>query len=209
MSKQRKVDGRKCEWVAENLKMLQESHIAPLIKYVDDLRASFPLRQIPYFDTRYGGVRGRVLLLKEAPGPTAIASGFVAPENKGQTAKNLRILREDAPLARGYVVNWNIVPWYIGNTDGTKIAPPTRVQVAEGISCLPALLRLLPDLRVVILMGTKAKKGWKAACLAGCEHLEILETWHPSPVALNRNPDYRPHILDTLIRANKLAMAEW
>ena len=94
MSEKRSSDKCESAWIAQNLEMLNEPHIAPLIEYVRILRERHPQKCIPYFDPRDGGVLARVLRLKEAPGPTAIESGFVAPENKGQTAKNLRELRE-------------------------------------------------------------------------------------------------------------------
>jgi hypothetical protein len=46
---------------------------------------------------------------------------------------------------------------------------------------------LLPDLRAVVLSGLYAQKAWRAhiAPFVGARY-SVIETWHPSPLAINR-----------------------
>jgi len=70
------------------LRQLGEPHVAPLTRFVDNLRRAFPGRNIPHFDPWDGGIRAEVLFLQEAPGPKAVVSGFVSRNNPDETAKN-------------------------------------------------------------------------------------------------------------------------
>jgi len=195
------------EWITRKRARLDEPHIAPLTAFVRRLNEQYPHRKTPNFDPDDGGISGRVLFLKEAPGPTAIESGFVAPENKGNTARNMRELREQSGLDKCFIVNWNIVPWYVGNEAGSKIKPASSAEVREGAACLKELLKLLPEVRVVILMGNKAQRGWNRWMATEYGHLGILCTSHPSPLALNGHPEHRDDILEKFRLAQSIASA--
>lgn len=73
-------------------------------------------------------------------------------------------------------------------------ANPTKEQLQEGVEPLLRLMGLMPRLRVVLVHGTAAGKGWK---LFRHEHLDLLEergivwlsTYHTSRQALQtRDP---------------------
>ena len=192
-------------WAQEKAKHLFDPHMAPLTQYVLKMRQELPDRSVPFFDTDDGGIHGRVLLLKEAPGPTAIYSQFVAPENGGQTAKNMRELRIEAGLEQRFVVNWNIVPWYVGNETKTKIAPASKHDIDESAHYIQMLLDMLPDLRAVVLMGGKAQKGWRIRKFRTVAGLEVIETSHPSPLAVNTRQGARESIVAGFKRAQQLA----
>ena len=58
---------------------LSESHIAPLTAFVEALRDEVgPRATIPDFDPWDGGIDAEILYLLEAPGPQALASGFIS-----------------------------------------------------------------------------------------------------------------------------------
>ena len=58
---------------------LCESHIAPLTAFVEALRDEVgPRATIPDFDPWDGGIDAEILYLLEAPGPPALASGFIS-----------------------------------------------------------------------------------------------------------------------------------
>jgi hypothetical protein len=59
-----------------------------------------PDHAIPYFDPLDGGVGASVLFLLEAPGPRAVASGFISRDNPDETAKNFHEFNAAAGLAR-------------------------------------------------------------------------------------------------------------
>lgn len=175
---------------------LLEAHVAPLTQYVDRLRAQAgSTAAIPYFDPWDGGVNAEVLFLLEAPGPRAVAAGFVSRDNPDETAKNFLLLNQDAGIARERTLSWNIVPWYIGT--GSRIRPANRKDIDQGLGPLADLLRLLPALRAIVLIGQKA--GAARGLVADLRpQLRIFETPHPSPLFINNRPENRDRLLAAL-----------
>ena len=55
--------------IQERLAQLHEPHIAPLTRFVEELRAENPDYLMPYFDPWDAGVDAEVLFLLEAPIP--------------------------------------------------------------------------------------------------------------------------------------------
>ena len=99
------------------------------------------------------------------------------------------------------VVNWNIVPWYLG--DENKIGNVRTSDLDEARPALTELLSLLPDLRVVVLCGRKAQEGWDRARLT--LDLPVLRVPHPSGRWLNAHPEDRTRIVDALRSAREIA----
>jgi len=143
--------------------------------YLDEVRSICKLTaQVPDFDPCDGGVTARALFLLEAPGPQAVASGFVSRNNPDPTARNMCELLSEAGLLRKDTLLWNVVPWYCG--DGQRIQAPSRDDIRKGLTVLPKLLAILRDLRCVVLVGRKAQQA-RSALPKG---LTIIETFHPS-----------------------------
>jgi uracil-DNA glycosylase len=65
------------------------------------------------------------------------------------------------------------------------------------------LLSLLPHLRVVVLFGRVAQKGWERA--KPTSSVIVLRAPHTSGRWLNAHPDDRIRIVETLVRARQLA----
>lgn len=134
---------------------LTEPHVAALTQYVEALKVAKPDAQIPFFDPAEASIGARILLLLEAPGRRSappMGSGFVSPDNNDQTAQNMWLLLRDAGIDRARdVVTWNVVPWYIG--DEQKIREATREDLRESQDAIERLIGLLPQLRVVVLLG--------------------------------------------------------
>lgn len=100
---------------AARLSMLNDSHVLPLTAFVNRIRGAERLEhRIPYFDPLDGGIEAKVLFILEAPGPKAVASGFISRNNPDESAKNLFLLLREAGFERRDTLLWNIVPWYIG-----------------------------------------------------------------------------------------------
>ncbi len=172
----------------------------PLTAFVAALR-EVRTEAVPYPDPRDGGTRARVLLLLEAPGRSAVASGFVSVDNPDGTARNLSSILSEVGLARREMVVWNIIPWYIGSD--RKIRAATRQDVEEGLGCLESFLDLLPDLRAIVMMGRKAQ-GARDFLATTRPDLALLETFHPSNQALTFDKTRRVHIAATLEEAGRL-----
>lgn len=125
-------------------------------------------------------------------GPCDVACSQAVRPDQGErvsddpSAKRMGQFLREAGIDDGQVVPWNAYPWYI-NSD------PTTELLIAGVEPLRDLICLMPRLRVVILHGTAAAKGWK---LFLREHHRLvkdrcivwLATYHTSRQAL-QTPD--------------------
>lgn len=171
-------------------------HIESLGRLVERMReAKGPSYKVPDFDPMDGGVNAQVLFLLEAPGPKAVASGFVSRNNPDETAKNFFLLNEKAGIDRRRTMIWNAVPWYIGS--GTKVRPAKRDDVREADEWLKALLTTLQQLQIVVFVGQKAiyAQGVVQRCRPD---VHVMKMPHPSPMFINRAPGNRAYVLAAL-----------
>lgn len=182
------------------LKMLDEAHIGPLTQFVYDLRRHKGLtNEVPFFDPMDGGINAKVLFVLEAPGPKAVASGFISRNNPDETAKNMFMLLEEAGFERKETLLWNIVPWYIGS--GQKIRPANNQDIAEGLVHLIKLTKKIQSLESIVLVGKKAAqvKGF----ISDMTTIPIFESYHPSPMFVNNKPENRNLILSSFVEIRK------
>ena len=170
---------------------LESAHMAPLTDLVRSIRAEVgSARGVPFFDPCDGGTGARALFLLEAPGTKATGSGFISRNNPDETAKNSFELHREAGLPRDQVVLWNVVPWYVGTAG--KIRAVNDQDLGQAVPHLEALMRLLPALEAVVLVGRKAQKarsGFDAM------PVRLFESLHPSPVPIRTRPGTREKIL--------------
>jgi hypothetical protein len=131
----------------------------------------------------------------EAPGPKAVLSGFVSRNNPDQTAKNFFELNALAEIPRTRTITWNVVPWYVG--DSNRIPAANQTDLQAGIRELPALFSLLTRLCAVVLVGRKAQQA-RSAVRRLLPTVAIFECPHPSPQFVNTNPANRQRILNVL-----------
>jgi len=181
---------------AERMHQLRERHITPLTDFVETLRQETGLNAgIPYFDPWDGGVDATVLLLLEAPGSMAVSSGFISQNNPDETAKNLFELLQEAGIERNKTVLWSVVPWYIGN--GTKIRAATPFDLLEGLKPLHRLMKLLPKVTTIVLLGRKAEN---ARTHFNSEKYRVFTSPHPSPLFVNNAPGNREKLLSVFLQ---------
>lgn len=171
-------------------------HMASLVQFVATLRDEIGAHGlVPDFDPWDGGANADVLFLLEAPGAKAVASGFISRNNPDETAKNFFELNREAGLPRERTVTWNVIPWYIGS--GTKIRPAKHADVTSAAEPLQRLLRLLPSLRAVVLVGQPAQRA--ADLVRGTvPNARVFLSPHPSPLFVNNKPGNRERILSVL-----------
>lgn len=168
--------------------------------FVDELRRDWPDRAIPGFDPNDGGSAAKVLFLLEAPGPRAVDSNLISRDNNDKTAANFNALLENAGIVRAETALWNVVPWYIGNANHTKIRPARVSDLREADAQLAKLLHLMPELRAVVLVGRKARhKSVRALIEREAPHVGVFKCYHPSPLVLNGRPHNREAILEALM----------
>lgn len=190
--------------VARKLTLLDDPRVKPLSDFVRDLRAERGGDEsIPWFDPTEAGSGARMLMLLEAPGRKATpgqGSGFVSPDNNDGSAENMwNLLREAGVNRRREIVTWNVIPWYIGSD--SRVRGARAEDIHEAHEALVRLVRLLPDVRVVVLLGKAAADAWE---LAGVD-LPAVFAPHPSPKNLNSRPQSREVILQALRDARERA----
>lgn len=175
---------------------LFDPHISSLTHFVKTIRKETGRnKEIPYFDPLDGGINAKCLFLFEAPGPSAVDSGFISRNNPDESAKNFFELNHQSGLPRKLTISWNVVPWYIGT--GSKIRQANKKDIEEGKPYLLRLLSLLPHLRIIVLSGLKAQKA-ETWMNEHCPLLTLVKTWHPSPQCVNKHPDKKIEILQSL-----------
>ncbi|MEP6755237.1 MAG: uracil-DNA glycosylase [Chthonomonadales bacterium] len=166
--------------------------IEPINRFVDEIYGANGLN-IPYVAPIYGGVNARMLNILRDPGPQAggdKGSGFISMENNDPTAARLYELCENSGLKSSDLMLWNIFPWYINEK-------PTKVQLTEGLEPLKHILEMLPNLRVIMLHGVDAQRGWKMfeeafPSYALEREIVVIPTFHTSSQAfIHRDPAVR------------------
>lgn len=163
---------------------LNDQHIASLTQYVARLRGQHPSWEFSDFDPLDGGIEAELLFLLEKPGPMTSpthmrkGSGFISRDNNDPTAEATFCFMREARIDRKRVVLWNVIPGWNGQR---KIAPG---EVEAGVKELRNLLKLLPRVRTVVLVGNKAQKAEPAI-----QHLNlcIRKSAHPGPLVKGAN----------------------
>lgn len=164
--------------------MLHAPHMRSLTAYVTNLRGC-GLGQVPEFDPFDGGINARVLFLFEKPGPMTAdgkGSGFISRNNDDPSAEATFNFMQDARIPRKLTVTWNLIPWW----NGTRRT--TGQEVRNGTGWLEELIRLLPNLCVIMLVG---KQAGKAERYLKKSHptLRVFSSAHPSPLVRAKFPD--------------------
>ncbi len=168
-----------------------------LPSFVEKIRTEQQLgREVPDFDPNNGNEGARYLFVLEAPGPKPIETGVVSFDNPDQTARNFRDQLERAKIDRKDIAVWNIVPWYVGNEEKTRIRAVLRDEVSVGTEYLKQLLQLLPALRCIVLVGGAARKAHVP--LSAATTARILSCHHPSPRAMNLLPSAATENIEVL-----------
>jgi len=155
-----------------------------LSSYVQQIRTEKHLTdEVPDFDPNNGNEKAKYLFVLEAPGPRAVKSGYVTFDNPDLTAINFKSQLKAADVDRSEIAVWNIVPWYVGNEDKSRIRAVKGAEVRQGIVYLLRLLPLLRNLRCIVLVGSAARRAHVA--LSTATNCHILSCHHPSPRAMN------------------------
>jgi uracil-DNA glycosylase len=185
------------EVAARRAALATAPHMAPLVALAARLRAETG-RPVPEADPADGGVRARLLLLLETPGPSHARTGLVSADNPTPTGANLRRFLAGAGIARGDLLIWNAVPFVI-HAPGARNRAPRREELRAGLLWLPPLLALLPRLEVAVLAGRAAVAAEPVlAAAAARPGLPVLRMPHPSPAFVCTSPEVPRRIAATL-----------
>lgn len=184
--------------------MLGLPHIEPLAKFAAALRLRHDI-EVPDFDPLDGGIRARILFLKEKPGPMTsasrsgrVGSGFISRDNDDPTAEATFRFMEQAGIRREDTLMWNVVPGWNGTR---KI---TRKELIDGVAEVRNLMSLLPDIEVVVLVGRKAAQA--EPLLAGTG-VTIRHSLHNSPLVRASKPEEWARIPEVWAEAYRVIRA--
>ena len=155
---------------------------------VDRIRKGMSLsKEIPSFDAVNGNENAKFLFLLEAPGPSAIASGHISFDNPDPTARNFKNQLASAEISRDEIAVWNVVPWYIGDSDKyQKIRASNKQDIDEGVEYLPEILDAMVSLQCIVLAGAAARRAHVA--ISKMTTARILSCHHTSAQSMNANP---------------------
>lgn len=159
---------------------LRERHVAELVNLADRIatQQGVPLGDVPYPDPDHGGVDASVLFVLTAPSPRSMrstgGSGLLSLENDDNTAARSHREIDAVGLPWDRLVHWNAVPFPPADGD----VPSTR-EISIGAGWLRQLLPLLPQLRVVVLLGRVPERAWAEAF--SVEPQALVRVIGPSP----------------------------
>jgi hypothetical protein len=162
--------------------MLCQPHMETLTAFTARLRKRGS-GEVPEFDPLDGGVNAGVLFLFEKPGPMTAntrGSGFISRNNDDPSAEATFEFMQRAGILRNLTVTWNVIPWWNGTTN------VTGKELLAGAACVRDLVTLLPNVRVVVLVGRKAAKAEPHLQGVG---LTLFTSAHPSPRVKARYPE--------------------
>jgi len=119
----------------------------------------------------------------EAPGPKAVASGYISLKNEDQTAKNFQTQLTTAGVSPADIALWNVVPWYLGKEDISKIRGANSKDVKQGLKYLTDVVAAIKNLQCIVLVGGTARQAH--IHLSQNTNARILSCHHPSPKVQN------------------------
>ncbi|MGW0436329.1 uracil-DNA glycosylase [Micromonospora sp. NPDC003197] len=143
--------------VKAKLARLDEPHIAPFSRLVEEIRVLVGHQELPYVDPTFGGVAAEVLFLSDAPSRTAATkSTLLSLDNDEATSAHLWEFYRAAGLARERCVHWTALPWLPADSR-RRIE---RGTVESALPWLARLIDLLPQLKLVVTMGEVARQAF-------------------------------------------------
>jgi hypothetical protein len=170
------------------LAALHQPHIAPLTEFVHSLRERGDA-EYPYFDPADAGVNASILFLLEKPGPMTVhtgrglraGSGFISRDNDDPTAEASFGFYKAAGVDRPRSLVWNVIPGWNGTI---KV---TGAEVKTGMENLAHLLKLLPRLATIVMVGKRASAAEPLIRELG--DYALFRSAHPSAQVRASRPD--------------------
>jgi hypothetical protein len=187
----------------QTVQQIDDAHVAPLNDLVRRLREERgDGESVPWFDPSDAGTDALILVLDDAPGRRGDPgdSGFASVLNDEPTAELMYLLLEDAGLKPDDAVYWNAVPWYDEGSNGDRAAGDQ-----EALAALEEVVALLPNLRVVVLLGSDAEEMWTALDDSADLEVDIVVAPHPDPEAVEGDPEERRRLTDAFALAGVAA----
>lgn len=158
-------------------------HIEPINRLVDQIGKDRGLTNLPYLDPSFGGTDALVLLMLKAPeadaDPNRRGPRFLSLDNDDSVAARIFDTCQEVGLDRSQLTAWNICPFPIAG------GSPSTSEFDKAAPYNQQLLKLLPKLKVIVLLGAPARDGWRRMGIR-TRATAIFEGASPSPPGINR-----------------------
>ncbi|MDO5745316.1 MAG: hypothetical protein Q4P23_12695 [Micrococcaceae bacterium] len=174
---------------AQELELWAE-HVAPLNSLVQDLRSAAPENagSVPFFAPLNGGTDATILCLAASPDPgnrSETGQDVLSSEDDTPAAEALSVLLEESGIDPREVVLANAYPWYRPQDAAGRL---TGAEMNAGIEPMGKMLRLVPNLRAVILMGKGPEEFWAKLSRKYPQSLgriTAIPSFSPAPLSLS------------------------
>lgn len=189
----------------ERSRHIRDYPVGPVNELIEQVANDCCLPSLPYNDPLFGGVDAELLIMMKAPeadaNPEKTGVRFLCFDNDDNGAANIfEAFRRDG-IARRRCIAWNICPFPIeGNY-------PNASELRRATPYTQKLIALLPRLRVILLLGGPAAKGWNTRLLGGRQGIEVLVGASPSPPGIN-SPRNRESFERAVQHAARILRAE-
>jgi uracil-DNA glycosylase len=150
--------------------------------------------EVPNFDPNNGNEKAMFLFILEAPGPKAVKSGIISTDNPDPSARNFKAQLSEAGIEQSQIAIWNIVPWYIGNKERTKIRASKREDIEKGREYAKLISLNMPNLKAIVLVGGAARRSH--VFFSQFSQVPVFACHHTSALSMNSRPlRYQENIL--------------
>jgi hypothetical protein len=171
----------------ERAAALGAPHVRELNQLIDRIGADTGFGNLPYIDPLFGGVAAELLFVLKAPegdaSPDITGKRFLSWDNDDVGAENFFRTCAEYGLDRRRCTAWNACPFPITGKS------PSRFELGRAEPYTRRMLGLLPQLRVVVLLGRPAQHAWKRMSLIEPD-IHLVCGASPSPPGIN-DPDNR------------------
>ncbi|MFL4472462.1 hypothetical protein ACIPVK_00480 [Paeniglutamicibacter sp. MACA_103] len=169
---------------------LWAEHVAPLNSLVQDLHAVSPegAGPLPFHAPLHGGTDATILCLMPAPdAANRVEEGedILSTEDDDAAAEALATLLEESGIDAKEVVLWHAHPWYRAEGASGRL---TGAELNAGVEPMGKLLRLVPNLRAVILMGKGPEEFWAKVAKKDPQaviRITAIPSFSPAPLSLS------------------------
>lgn len=181
---------------AEQRSGLSQPHVAPINTLLDQLSIRKGSPQLPYAAPWHGGISAQVLCVLNDPGEATGMPEIFCARNPDRTADRLRHLMSVSGVSPEHLSFWNGYPW---PRETKKDLLPA--EALEGGEALLQMLDLMSDLRLLLLLGRKARDAADTVIPQLAQRypdLQIIRSLHPlgakSTVHRNEQKDLWAHV---------------
>ena len=163
---------------------IRDPHIAPISHLIDTIAEAENAPGLPYNDPLFGGVNAQILFILKSPqadaNPALFGTRFLSIDNDDEGAENMFHALADNNIDRSQCLAWNICPF------PTSKNTPNDDEIGRATPYTRQLIAMLPNLKVVVLLGGPARQGWSQALLGGRRDVSVIRGASPSPPGIHR-----------------------